>query len=778
MNRLTIALTALLLCGTAFAVDVVLGPASGLTWTGSGTTRVATWAAGGDPGTPASGLSLEIGTNGWDAYLTIPNMMTNGAYTFGFDPTNRALTNAMMTLTVTSQGYDDTGEATTIQRTLYATTTIRKPYPNQAQRDEVIADTTNTKVRLALSDYVYGSDTVTAVAVSGLYKTGTTNSPSGTIAVSCLSTQASPLAIANWSMPGFNLITGSTFEVRAVAFHCSAQDGRPIRTMRFRAADTSGHTNTIYVTNATVSRLSYDTNAICEYIGNIPSTGLVQGQTVTVHFAAYPWVGSSGSVLDTATSTNVMPTMYYAPQYWVCDTGNVYGATIAVVDSTSGNDTTGVPVKLANFDTNSPPAAFATIVAAASKIAESNNVWYSRNDVGGGIVYLNAGGHIWGAGAGSVGNVPGTWLTVDAFPGVDPAAVSLTNQGGNAHLIKKVKCRRLVFSSGSLITFDSFPYLWLDEMRYQPAGDAAIYRQCQVYMTGCSIGSAKQGLKSYANESARFVLLRSCKFDDFTQGASPFVAIGNWRTNKTVTTSLYWATTDSDLRGCHKGGIWAFNTLYNTDASSFSLINIGGPSASRPQANGWALVQNIFEDSGVTGTQGLLGLSNDGNTNRTENFIVWHNTVVGQRMNSFYNDSGTDAVLKHHCSVVGNLMEDANIKTDVFATSSNNVGNWACLYGVGDAGNFLGNIAGVGDSTFTRDWPGIASIESASGTSFATNYVAFVRRAAASSVAGAGNGDYRLAAGSVLDPVQTRNVLPYDIEGNSRAVTNRPGAYR
>jgi len=49
MNRLTIALTALLLCGTAFAVDVVLGPASGLTWTGSGTTRVATWAPASTP---------------------------------------------------------------------------------------------------------------------------------------------------------------------------------------------------------------------------------------------------------------------------------------------------------------------------------------------------------------------------------------------------------------------------------------------------------------------------------------------------------------------------------------------------------------------------------------------------------------------------------------------------------------------------------------------------------------------------------------------------------
>lgn len=49
MNRSTIALTALLLCGTAFAVDVVLGPASGLRWTGSGTTRVATWAPASTP---------------------------------------------------------------------------------------------------------------------------------------------------------------------------------------------------------------------------------------------------------------------------------------------------------------------------------------------------------------------------------------------------------------------------------------------------------------------------------------------------------------------------------------------------------------------------------------------------------------------------------------------------------------------------------------------------------------------------------------------------------
>ncbi len=44
MKRFTIMLC--LLASAAYGVDVRLGPISGLTWTGSGSTRVATWAAG------------------------------------------------------------------------------------------------------------------------------------------------------------------------------------------------------------------------------------------------------------------------------------------------------------------------------------------------------------------------------------------------------------------------------------------------------------------------------------------------------------------------------------------------------------------------------------------------------------------------------------------------------------------------------------------------------------------------------------------------------------
>jgi hypothetical protein len=52
--------------------------------------------------------------------------------------------------TASREGYDASGNTTTYLDTLYVTTRVRQPYPNQAS---------NSALTVALSDYIYSTDT-------------------------------------------------------------------------------------------------------------------------------------------------------------------------------------------------------------------------------------------------------------------------------------------------------------------------------------------------------------------------------------------------------------------------------------------------------------------------------------------------------------------------------------------------------------------------------------------------------------------------------------------
>jgi hypothetical protein len=79
--------------------------------------------------------SVGITCNGWVAEIDITGLATGGTYNFGMG-TNNDPTNAKIVFTLTSHGYDTSGNATTITRTIYGTQWLRKAYPNNAVADE------------------------------------------------------------------------------------------------------------------------------------------------------------------------------------------------------------------------------------------------------------------------------------------------------------------------------------------------------------------------------------------------------------------------------------------------------------------------------------------------------------------------------------------------------------------------------------------------------------------------------------------------------------------
>jgi hypothetical protein len=141
-----------------------------------------------DPNSACNQLSS---CNGWVAEIDISGFTsTSSTNNMGLG-SNNSPTNAKIVFTVTSPGFNSSGNATTLSRTIYGTQIIRLPYPNNANLDE---GTSSGKVTIlvALSDYIYAGDTsITASIGSGIY---TDNGPGGT---SLSSNATSSIAVTN-----------------------------------------------------------------------------------------------------------------------------------------------------------------------------------------------------------------------------------------------------------------------------------------------------------------------------------------------------------------------------------------------------------------------------------------------------------------------------------------------------------------------------------------------------------------------------------------------------
>ena len=212
---------------------------------------------------------------------------------------------ALSPVSVSRQGYDASGAATTHSETLYTTKRVRQAYPNQA------ALTVDT---VALSDYVYSTDTIA----------GVTNN----------STEASPKPVANWSMADRKVV-GNSLTLSLVAFHRNGRAGRPVAAVAFRATDgTTTVTATASALTATVDPLTG--NVIQEYVATLDITSLTDNANVTANAKVYPWIGGAGSVRDSA---DLSSQWQFSPRTFRKDTARAANPPLVYVAS-GGNDST------------------------------------------------------------------------------------------------------------------------------------------------------------------------------------------------------------------------------------------------------------------------------------------------------------------------------------------------------------------------------------------------------------------------------------------------------
>jgi len=726
-------------------------------------------------------LSCAIDATGWYADIKVEGLSTGGTYDMGYG-TDLDPVDANVVFTLTSETFNASGVATTKTRTIYGTKAKRKAYPDQAVMDETV-DGSDVIIRIALSEWVYADDiSITVDIAGGVYtQGGTPNAAVNDLAVTNNSTQGYFPTIANWSIPlhgrrmGFNELTGTNdtsgnFKVRLMAYH---RDGKVPCIKVTATGVSSSHVETIYLTSESISQSTYnDALPIAEFIGNIPISGFTQGESVTLNFIAYPAIGDATNVMDSSATGKSMPTSWPCPQTVICDKSHTYGTAVAVVDATSGDDGTGAVTSLELFNPSSPPNAFLTVGGAALAIRTYNNANYSRNEYGGGIIYLKAGNYAFLDGATVTAAVSTTYIQITPFPGVDRDDVVFNSQSGSRAIGTYLMLNNVTINTvASLISNTGYTYTlaWFHKLDFISTGGSQYYAPLGLqYFTANKISYLTQGIVPYTSGEDTYSFARGNTIDTIQKYCAAHIAIGNLQISGNLSFQDYHAGIGA-LQGC----IIAYNKMTVTidlKASVSMQIDAAGNNAI-----GQAIMNNCLEKP-ITGGIALLWICADATGQyNIDNVIIEGNTIAGQKSNIAYNDTTlndvTPPAYRRGWSVKNNFVEALNIITDVQThggtANGYRIGNHSLVHGCGLSGNYQRHKLFLNPSI--PEFIGLKSIISDVDPKFVDDQSAGGE--------GGGDGDYNLQSDSPLIGMVLYQKLTYDLDSEIRNVNGACGAY-
>lgn len=739
-------------------------------------------------------LSGTILADGWHLDLVIEGLGTGGTYSIGWTATQDpdTLATPKCKLVVTSLGYKGK-VATTVVRNVYASIPQRKAYPNEATNEESFS--TNTTVRLRLNKKIYQKDKagggnsgtdVMCTILSGLYTfSGTPSAARSSFALTNNSTCAYPKVVGNWSIVGAQLMQGSSFTLKAVGFHKHYQKNEPLDCVEFTLTDgTNTVTNTHFETK--IDSTAGDQVPVVEYIAPMSLSTLTQSAACTANFKMYPFIGDSGSILDTTVGGTSWPSALYGPLPFVCDKNSTYGQSVAVVDSSTGNDATGVAADISNLATaNASP--FLTLAKAAVAITTRNTATYSRGDCGGGIVYLKAGNHAWlGAANTGIGTTPATWITFTPYPGVTRAQAVIASSLTTGTLSGRVKLDNVTVTVATSNTFTNIQAFWAHNIDLNTTGTIWNTTNGYQWMTlGKVTASSGQGLRHNSSTGSPFVMIRGVDLPNFSRTMNGYLVIGNYKygriTPNSILVSTSLASINAPVPDTNGNWIVAFNKFTGLETPTVMFecgVNIPIPAA------GGAFIQNLFETCG-TQANGLADFgASDGATTNTPhyNLIVAHNTMTGNRCFDGYNDAGVLLKEKLDWSRCGNYFDRWASKTDTHpAGDSNRIGNWEIMSGVDMQGEYRCQNM-ISGSSFYAEFNGSSCYNPTAGNTGTAAEAGFVDRKSATEIAtvltaGAGDGNYNITPSSPLNMRLKDSMVKFDLDGKQRCVKDASGAY-
>ncbi len=234
--------------------------------------------------------AAQIESNGWVLRLTLTG--TPGSFaSYALDPggTPRlALTSAHPGF-VKSAG---TAVAGSYARAFVGTKPLRKPVnpasPTVAVIDETDLGGGSIRVRIALSTWIYATDTGITLSAAAGWRTGETAQAG--ISVSNGSTLAAPIPIMRWVLPNYDVTTG-TFRLSLIVGSHHPVGFEPVAGVKFTATDGT-NVKTVWTT-ALGTDSTYGDNLRC-YTATIDpatATALTAG-LLRCDAEVYPWLGA------------------------------------------------------------------------------------------------------------------------------------------------------------------------------------------------------------------------------------------------------------------------------------------------------------------------------------------------------------------------------------------------------------------------------------------------------------------------------------------------------
>jgi len=706
-------------------------------------------------------LSCSVNANGWTIDITIEGQGISGTYDPGLGVNNDP-TNSKIKIYCTEPGFTDIGGITTVSKTVYCTGSLRKPYPDESTKQEIVSGS-DIILTVKLSDFIgSGATLITADVLSGFYTDTVSNNQVLGLSVTNNSTATYGKVIANWSYPGNSQIVDS-LQLKAVAFHRSATEGDSVKAVKFILTDESLNTVTKIITTTTPTIESVTGICIEEYIANFDSvelSTLTAEEDISCDFIAYPIVGNSSSILDTSDLAHTSADWRYKTQINYYDPLEAYDKIYAVVDPISGNDLTGVASStFSTADSNR----FATIFTSIREIRDVNN-GNGRNNASNGVVYLVDGEHEWAGGNvfTPTDNLEKVWLNIIPYPGESKSTVSAvpSSDSGDRYTVSKyVKVSDISFSR-------SISAYWF---RNNITDGEIWVEDCDIDTSGANYFAWQLGYDVRSITNCSWVLTEALVIGaDLLRGSS-FTGAGDieYATNFLgnsfscgVSEESNQITDSTNSGDSVDGAIIAFNKFLNQNNT---IISIGQYALT----HGMAIIQNILERAiEGTGTYPAM-IFYASNPVGIPNILKWYNTVAGQRENMSYNSTGTVSVDFVNWSERGNIDLYRAYKSDLFAPASGNrIGNWPCGFQVSGYGNL------VQDSAFPVEFAGINSILKAG---VIWGYV----NDASITGTGLGDGDYHLESNSEALGLMVGNsmMLSYDLDGNNRLSGGAAGAY-
>ena len=711
-------------------------------------------------------IKLAVLASGWTAEVTFKGLSIGGT---------AAPTTTNLLLTVSSPGFDTSGNATSTTRTVYASVALRQPYPTETLTIERTSGA-DAIITFALSDAIYQGDSVTGVvALAGLY----TASVAGTLSGGACSNGSAWVC----EKPGAKWLTvpyqraGSSFDVEMVVAHHHGRGGQQVAAVKFVATDGTNSAQVI-VSGMVRSNVIPGTPAVPVYRGTLDTSGMTQGAACTVRAYVMPFIGP---LLDSHATDADWPTPNLADLRFTADPGGTYGQTVAYV-STIGNDTTGAANTLANAAV-ARALPFLTIGKAVQAIRAFNNANYSRNDVGASRLRFETGTysgisttidisamggatwHFWEPAAAASVTLqsanPGTYY-VQPPDKTCLTGLALTRAGaGNARIILDGVLDDAAAGAPQR-------NIWVDSTTHTGTGGESLpmfYRFGLQWLTNNTwVSGGSAALQPYSNRNNHMALIGGGSYSDCGM-AMGYAVVGTTFSNGT-----FYGETPSSYYAIKPKGQCIVSTMIMqaTQANYFGSDNV---------QIGTAFMQQVLIERITSNTAAAFSISADTVVTTADNLDLQYVTMRGSRTNYAYNDTGSAPIVKHGRKKFC-LLEQYNIKRDTFSPQdAGRVGNWSVSHAVGHICNVVltGSASGstVGPDSWLGEWADAGSNLNAGAPHF-VNDQSFAG-------GGGGNGNYRLGVGSpAANRVPTGlATLPFDLVGTIRRSdgTGAAGSY-